>query len=152
MSESKCWLVVWNRKNLYVDKFFAEVGDGKTDFSVWLCEKWARLDDFKEGDKGIIVVVTEGDNVQRDVYATFVVTGNPKEQKDTHPQFWKDVDPDAEKTRALVRIDSSFPPICGDIAEKQELKIRPIGHWVCEKPMKVYHWVRKHAETASVKD
>ena len=145
MGEFKCWLVVWNRAKLYVDEFFAEVGDGKTEFSVWLWSTWPRLNDFKEGDKGVIVVA-KGDGKLRAVHATFVVTDTPKEREDTHPKFSKERGPNVKQMRALVRIDSSFPPI-SDIAK--DLKIPDTeNHWVCEIPMSEYHQVREHAETA----
>ena len=140
----KCWLVVWNRGKLHVDEFFDKVGGGKEEFSVWLQDDWSRRNDFKKGDKGVIILRERG-CAPRAVYATFTVTDSPQEMKDTHPQFWKDMDPNAEKMRALVRIDSSFPPLC-DIAEVLKIKANE-DHWVCEQPMEIYHWVREHAKS-----
>ena len=141
-SNRQCWLVVWNAENLLqMGDFFAEIGDGKADFSVQMSSEWERLGDFKKGDKGVIVVK---DGESRAIYATFTVTGEPDWRRDTHPKFWKHGERDAnkEKMRGLARSDSSFPPI-GESDSGLDMGISPTGHWVCEKPMEYYDEVRK---------
>ena len=148
----KCWLVVWNREKkgviLLAEKLFAKVGDGKEKFSVWLDNRWPRIGDVKEGDKGVIVVKDDKKRT-REVFATFTVTDAPEERENTHPEFWINGKNDVAM-RILVRSDSFFPPVCvADIeVDRKDLGITPgEGHWVCEKPMRVYDEVRKRAES-----
>ena len=129
------WLVVWNRKYLRdpscVDKFFAEVGGGQTNFSVCLDDRWPQLGEFKKDDKGLIVVW--GDDKPRAVYATFTVREPPKKRQDTHPRLWKKPDV-GEKMRALVCSDPYFPPVLAP-----DLKIKEPGHgWACSILSEVY--------------
>ena len=147
----KCWLVVWNWQNLYVDKFFAEVGDRKEKISVWLQDE-----DVKKGDKGVIVVreQTTKPHKLRAVYATFTVTDNPQKMKDTHPEFWKhEDDKDEDKKRVLVRFDPRFVPITS-IASNTDLKMRRQDYrrWVRQIPCGVYEMVREHAVSVRVED
>ena len=139
----KCWLVVWNRNKLDVDKFFAAVGN-EVDVSVWLQDE-----DVRKGDKGVIVV-REGDGKPRGVYATFTVTDDPRMMKDTHPDFWKDEDKYAEKMRVRVRFDPRFEPITDKgIVSNPELKMPPNSfgkRWVRSIHPDVYQMVRAHAK------
>ena len=136
-SNRQCWLVVWNRKNLQVEDFFAAVKGKEEDISVGLKNK--EDEPLEEGDNGVIVVM-EGDGEPRAVYATFVVTGAPGPRDDTHPQFWK-VKPKGKVDRALVRFESSFDPITdNDIVSNREL-------WMRNQNQNDIRWVRRISQT-----
>ena len=145
------WLVVWNRKNLRAEEFFAKVEAGKEDFSVWLQDE--NVPNVRKGDKGIIVVMAKGSKPRavRAVYATFTVTHAPQMMKDTHPQFWEGKGKNEEKMRALVCPEVYFPPITdADVLSHRELKMEPRGpndppRWVRSISMGTYDRVRAHA-------
>ena len=140
----KCWLVVWNRKKLQVEKFFDAVKDKEVDISVTMMDDAGKQ--FGEGDSGVIVV-REAPGHRRSVYATFTVTGAPRMMKDTHAEFWNDiVDKEEEKLRAIVRFHPSFDPITDEdnkvVSRLKVENIWPKPCWVSEIPPDVYRTVR----------